>query len=84
MREMKSPYLVNLDCIFETDKKFYLQMEFFEETLKSFLKRTLTRKKQKLIMKNLLEALQEMKDNKIVHRDIKPDNIMVRRNGTKY
>jgi hypothetical protein len=33
-------------------------MEYFEETLKSFLKRPQTRKKQKIIMKNLLEALQ--------------------------
>jgi len=57
-------------------------MEYFEETLKTYLKRQITRSQQKLIMKNLLYGLKEMKASNIVHRDIKPDNIMVRKNGT--
>ncbi len=51
-------------------------------TLKHYLRNNqVTVKTQKNIMKQLLYALIELKNKNVIHRDIKPDNIMVRKNS---
>lgn len=38
-------------------------------------------KNQKQLMKQLLTALQQMKIKNVIHRDLKPDNVMIRKNA---
>jgi calcium-dependent protein kinase len=47
------------------------------------MKKNLSIRMQKRIMKQLLEALVEMKSKNIIHRDLKPDNIMIRGKNEK-
>lgn len=53
-------------------------MEYFSLSLKHYIKKNISIKTQKKIMRQLLHALVEMKNKNIIHRDLKPENIMIR------
>ena len=62
----------------------YIVMEFIDGgTLRRILKiqKTLPEVQALLIIKSVAEALKAIADHKIIHRDIKPDNIMFTRHG---
>ena len=62
----------------------YIVMEFIDGgTLRRILKiqKTLPEIQALLIVKSVAEALKSIAEHKIIHRDIKPDNIMFTRNG---
>ena len=84
--EIRHPNIVGvMDA--ETDsvqKVSYIVMEFIDGgTLRRILKiqKTLSEVQALLIVKSVAEALKAIADHKIIHRDIKPDNIMFTRNG---
>lgn len=84
--EIRHPNIVGvMDA--ETDsvqKVSYIVMEFIDGgTLRRVLKiqKTLSEVQALLIVKSVAEALKAIADHKIIHRDIKPDNIMFTRNG---
>jgi calcium-dependent protein kinase len=81
MKKLNSPYAISYDYQFETDKAFYLKMEYFEKTLKDKITTKMLVRNQKKFMKQLLLGLEEMKSKGIIHRDLKPDNIMIRKNA---
>lgn len=83
MKKLDSPYIVAFDYVFETEKAFYLKMEYFQQTLKDKIshQRKMLVKDQKHFMRHLLLGLEEMRSKGIIHRDLKPDNIMIRKNS---
>lgn len=56
-------------------------MEYFERTLKERMGNKMLVRTQKRLMRQLLLALAEMRSKGVIHRDLKPDNIMLRRTG---
>lgn len=75
--------------LFAHNNTYYFAMEYIEgETLTSWLERHLRETGQppseaelKTVLEPLLDALKTVHDNEQMHRDIKPDNIMLRKNG---
>jgi serine/threonine protein kinase len=69
----------------EQDGQFYITMEFVEgENLKSFIRRSghLTPKKAISLAKQVCEGLAEAHRLGVIHRDLKPQNIMIDRDGS--
>ncbi len=69
-----------------TDKMQYIVMEYIDGiTLKDYIEQRgepLTYKETLHFIKQILQALQHAHDKGIVHRDIKPQNVMLLQNGT--
>jgi serine/threonine protein kinase len=78
MRMLSSRHIATVDGLFETEKNIYIKMEYFSFSLKHYIKKNISIKIQKRVMKQLLEALLEMKRKDIIHRDLKPENVMIR------
>lgn len=79
MKKFSSPYLVQLQGIYANEKNYYLQLPYFDGGTLSYLRkqRALSTEDIKKAMKDLLTGLVELKRCKIIHRDIKPDNIVM-------
>ncbi|MGB7440131.1 MAG: protein kinase, partial [Coleofasciculaceae cyanobacterium] len=76
------PQIPALLAHFEQNKQLYLVQEWIEgETLKQELQQTGPLKENHIwqLLRNLLPVLQFIHENKVIHRDIKPHNIMRRR-----
>ncbi len=60
MKKLDSPYIVAFDYVFETEKAFYLKMEYFQQTLKDKIshQRKMLVKDQKHFMRHLLLGLE--------------------------
>ncbi|NER45354.1 MAG: serine/threonine protein kinase [Symploca sp. SIO1A3] len=70
-----------LFAYFEEQEQFYLVQEYIQgDTLSNLLKKQgkLTEDFIKIILLKLLEILEYLQSKRIIHRDIKPDNIIVR------
>ncbi|MFZ2055527.1 MAG: serine/threonine-protein kinase [Candidatus Aminicenantales bacterium] len=69
----------------EQDHQFYITMEYVEgENLKSFIRRSdhLTPRKAISLAKEICEGLSEAHRLGVIHRDLKPQNIMIDREGS--
>ncbi|MEM7393173.1 MAG: serine/threonine-protein kinase, partial [Verrucomicrobiota bacterium] len=77
----------NIVRVYDADSSgqlHFIVMEFVDgETVKSIIKREdqVAAAKALNIVKAVAEALKEAQEHQIIHRDIKPDNIMVDRKG---
>lgn len=81
MQKLKHPYIMNLEEIHESKNSIYLVLELLEGgELLNYLssKETLTFKDHCRVMKCILEALAYMNEKKIMHRDLKPDNMILK------
>ncbi|NER21008.1 MAG: serine/threonine protein kinase [Symploca sp. SIO1C2] len=70
-----------LFAYFEEQEQFYLVQEYIQgDTLSNLLKKQgkLTEDFIKIILLKLLEVLEYLQSKRIIHRDIKPDNIIIR------
>jgi serine/threonine protein kinase len=83
--KLNHPHIVQAYAVGEDEGIFYFAMEFIDgETMKSVLKREkiIAIDKAVAIIQQIAEALDcAWKEQKLIHRDIKPDNIMLTRNG---
>ena len=75
--------IVRLLEVFENSKKFFIVMEYASEgDLLTYMKENgrLSEEKGKVIFKQVVEGVGHCHDNKILHRDIKLDNILLDQN----
>lgn len=78
------PNIVNIYDTGIEDDIYYIVMEYVKgETLKDYIKRkgSLTEQETINIARQIAEALKHAHSNKIVHRDIKPHNILLTEEG---
>ncbi len=78
------PSIVRVMSVFEANKTAYLVMRYEEGvTLKALLSENdLDEADLKKMLGSLLQGLEQMHESGVIHRDIKPDNIFLRRDGT--
>lgn len=83
--KLNHPHIVQAYAVGEEDGIYYFAMEFVDgETMKSVLKREniIPVDKALVIIQQVAEALDyAWKEQQLIHRDIKPDNIMLTKNG---
>ena len=88
MRNLNNEYCLHLYEVYETENSLYLVVDLIEggELLKhvSEIKTPFTEKEIAVIIRNLLVAVHHCHKNKIIHRDIKPDNILVKSKDNVY
>lgn len=86
VRKLNNPHIVRVHDLFEENGTAYYVMDYVDgENLNQRLKRTNQPLKENEvvdILRQVLDALQEVHANNIWHLDLKPANIMVDRNGT--
>ena len=81
---LSHPNIVEVYDVGEEDGQYYIVMEYIEgKTLKQLLKKreTLTLPEVIDIMLQLTDGLAHAQESYIIHRDIKPQNIMILDNG---
>ena len=81
---LSHPNIVNIYDVGEEDDIYYIVMEYVEgETLKEYIKHRhpLPVETAVDIMKQLAAAVRHAHQNNIIHRDIKPQNILIDKRG---
>ncbi len=81
---LSHPNIVEIYDVGEDEGNFYIVMEYIEgKTLKQLIKKrgVLSLAETMDIMLQLLDALASAHDSYIIHRDIKPQNIMIKESG---
>ena len=84
MSKASSPWIVELKASFQEDDYLYLVMEYLPGgDLMNLLiqKDTLTEKEAKFYIAELILAIESIHNLDCIHRDIKPDNILIDKNG---
>ncbi|MCC6202562.1 MAG: protein kinase [Gammaproteobacteria bacterium] len=85
LARFKHPNIIQVHRYFQAHGTGYIVMEFAEgETLAAHIKRNgpMTEAAVKAILLPILDGLVEVHGNNFLHRDIKPGNIIIRKNGT--
>lgn len=85
LRKLHNPNIVKLLDVVLNNNKLYLLFEFVDVDLHVFLselkKKDLDEKLIKNILYKILDAVAYCHSKKIIHRDIKPQNILLAKNG---
>lgn len=80
------PFLAQLKYAFQTAEYWYLVQEFIEGSNLYRLARTMNRKRfpehvVRMWAAELVTAIEYIHNNHVIHRDLKPDNILIGRGG---
>ena len=79
------PNIINVYNLFEENNTAYIDMEFLDGiTYKKFLKQqggVVSQEVAVMVIVAVLEALQEIHKDNIIHRDVAPDNIFICEDG---
>ena len=84
MSKVKSPWIVDLKASFQEDDYLYLVMEFCQggDFMNLLIKRDiLTENEARFYTAELILAVESIHKLDCIHRDIKPDNILIDKNG---
>jgi serine/threonine protein kinase len=81
--KLTNPNIVTIYDVGQSGDNHYIAMEYLEKSLRDRIKAEgkLPPQEALEIIKKISAALAEAHDKNIIHRDIKPDNIMFRRDG---
>lgn len=73
------PYIIKYHEVFYKDNKIYIKMNYCKQgNFKKYLEKNKSNSKKKnQIVKKILLAVQYLHYNKVIHRDIKSDNILM-------
>ena len=85
LSRFEHPNIVRVYTVFEAHNTGYMVMAYEQgRSLKSLLaeRRTLPERELMSIMLPVLDGLQQVHQQNFIHRDIKPDNIVVREDGS--
>lgn len=82
-RKLDHKNMTKLYEVYETPEKVFLVMEYCNFGDLSKLKKSVEKINSKNIFKQLFEAIFYLQSKKIIHRDIKADNIMLNKEGDK-
>jgi serine/threonine protein kinase len=86
LKYLQSKYISNLEEVYETTEKIVLVLEFLQQDLVNLFReksREIKEKDLKSIIKQTLTALNFIHNKGVIHRDIKPDNLMISKDGRK-
>ena len=84
MSKIKSPWIVDLKASFQEDDYLYLVMEFCQggDFMNLLIKKDiLSENEAKFYIAELILAVDSIHKLNCIHRDIKPDNILIDKNG---
>ena len=90
MKNIKSSFIPEQIETFQDDQAYYFVMELLQEDMYKYMqqfyqssKAPMDKKQNdnfkkcfKFLIANIIQALEDIHDNKIIHKDIKPQNIM--------
>ncbi|MDR1169688.1 MAG: protein kinase [Prevotellaceae bacterium] len=85
LSQLEHQFIVKMYALFEDCGNLYLVMEYVEgETIEQYVKRrgVLSEREAVLLFVDILSALEYAHEKGYVHRDIKPNNIMIRPGGS--
>jgi serine/threonine protein kinase len=77
-RQLEHVNIIKLEEVYENETHFILILEYLEggSLLESIQKYTFSSEEIQTIVSKLLKSIQYVHSKDIIHRDIKPDNIM--------
>ena len=84
MSKVKSPWIVELKASFQEDDYLYLVMEYLPggDLMNLFIKKDiLTEEESRFYIAELILSIESIHELDCIHRDIKPDNILIDKNG---
>lgn len=84
LEKVKSPFIINMIGSFQDKSKFYFIMEFaYGGSLSFHLYNELyfVESKAKFYLCEIILALEELHNNDLIYRDLKPDNILIMKDG---
>jgi len=86
LKELQHPNIVRLVNVLHTDKKLTLVFEYLDQDLKRLLDtcgpQGLSSDQVKSYLYQLLNGTAKCHKHKILHRDLKPQNLLINREGT--
>ncbi|CAD2219527.1 fused [Angomonas deanei] len=83
LTKLNHDHIITLFDSFETDLEFVVVMEYAQGELYEILEddKRLSEEVVRKIAKQLVQALNYLHSNRIIHRDMKPQNILIGQNG---
>lgn len=85
LKTLKHPNIVPLREVIYKEEQLHLIFDFLDMDLKKCLKSVrgpLPQEKVKIYMKQLMEGLAFCHRNRVIHRDLKPHNLLINNDGT--
>lgn len=76
MRMLKHPRIIKIYEIYEDQEYLFLILELMQTSLKNA--KINTERQWALVTLQIFKTLRFIHENKIIHRDIKPDNILLK------
>jgi cyclin-dependent kinase len=85
LKELQHPNIVKLHDVIHTDKKLTLVFEYLDQDLKKLLdvagQEGLDMSTIKSFLHQLLKGIAHCHKNRVLHRDLKPQNLLINREG---
>ncbi|KAF2068255.1 hypothetical protein CYY_010420 [Polysphondylium violaceum] len=84
LKELKHPNIVRLYDVIHTERKLTLVFEYLDQDLKKYLDECggeMSKQTIKSFMYQLLKGVAFCHDHRVLHRDLKPQNLLINRKG---